>query len=213
MSPGDIIFTGIDISSGPKHITYAALDRDLNVMLLETGHLSRIITNLEQYKQVILGVTLFGSGKAPSAIRETKVYAGLKKWIAQAGFKPYLTSHAPRQWVETNLPECFRQLASQTLLPRPTLGGKFQRALILYDQGLQINDPMQFFEEISRQRLMMGVLPTELLYSASELDALAAAYVVWLLVNKPVRINLAGDMGEGMIWIPRQERTREIKSA
>lgn len=206
MSTSDIIFTGIDISSGRKPITYAALDHDLHVILLERCDISQVITHLEQCRQVMLGVNMLLGGKSVSGKRAQRVYAILKKKITQAGIKPYLKSKAPKEWVETNPPECFRVLAGQTPLPRRTFGGQIQRALVLYDQGLQINDPMQFFEEITRHRLIAGVLPTELLYSASELDALAAAYVAWMLINKPVQVDLAGDKREGMIWIPREEK-------
>ncbi len=209
MSTNDIIFTGIDVSSGRKPIAYAALDHDLHVVLLERCDLSHVITHLEQYRQVMLGINRLLGGKSVSAKRGQRVYLSLKKKIAWAGFKPYLKSHAPRQWVETNPPECYRALAGQTPLPRRTFGGQIQRALILYEEGLQINDPMQFFEEITRHRLMAGVLPTELIYSASELDALAAAYLVWMLINKPVGIRLGDQEQNGMVLIPREDKKRE----
>ena len=117
-----------------------------------------------------------------------------------------MTSNTSRQWVETNPPECFRSLGGQTLLPRRSLGGQLQRALILYEQGLQITDPMDFFEEITRHHVLAGSMPTDLLYSASELDALAAASVAWMLINKPVQVDLTKDVGIGMIVIPREDK-------
>ena len=65
---------------------------------------------------------------------------------------------------------------------------------------------MDFFEEITRHHVLAGVMPMELLYSASELDALAAACVAWMLVNKPVQVDLTKDTGEGMIVIPREDK-------
>jgi hypothetical protein len=206
MSSIDTIFAGIDISSGRKPLTYAALDHDLKVTLLERCNISQVITHLEQHNKVILAVNILSSRKSTSGSRGQKASDDLKKEIAQAGFKPYLTNNAPKQWVETNPPECFRSLAGQTPLPRRTLVGQIQRALILYEQGLQIDDPMDFFEEITRHHLLAGVMPTELLYSASELDALAAASVAWMLVNKPVQVDLTKDPGEGMILIPREDK-------
>jgi hypothetical protein len=47
-------------------------------------------------------------------------------------------------------------------------------------------------------------MPVELLYSASELDALAAAYITWMLSNKPVQVDLTRERGEEMISIPRE---------
>jgi len=205
MSSKEIVFAGIDISSGRKPLTFVVLDDDLKVMLLERWDISQVINHLEQFERVILAVNIL-SGRKSTANRGQKISTDLKKKIVQAGFKPYLTSNAPRQWVETNPPECFRSLVGQTLLPRRTLGGQLQRALILYEQGLQIDDPMDFFEEITRHHVLAGVMPMELLYSASELDALAAASVAWMLVHKPVQVDLTKNMGEGMILIPREDK-------
>lgn len=206
MSSINTIFAGIDISSGRRPITYVALDNDLKVTFLERWDISQVINHLEQFERAILAVNIMSGRKSTSANRGQKISEDLKKKIAQTGFKPYLTSNAPMQWVETNPPECFRSLAGHTPLPRRTLAGQIQRALILYEQGLQIDDPMNFFEEITRHHVLAGVMPTELLYSASELDALAAATVAWMLVNKPVQVDLTRDVGEGMIVIPREDK-------
>ena len=206
MSSVDTIFAGIDISSGRKPLTYVALDHDLKVTLLERCNIPQVLTHLRQHNKAILAVNILTGRKSTSGNRGQKVADELKKEITQSGFRPYLTNNAPRQWVETNPSECFRSLAGQTPMPRRTLAGQIQRALILYEQGLQIDDPMDFFEEITRHHLLAGVMPTELLYSASELDALAAASVAWMLLNKPVQVDLTRDVGEGMISIPREDK-------
>jgi hypothetical protein len=46
----------------------------------------------------------------------------------------------------------------------------------------------------------------ELLYSATELDSLAAAYVTWMLINKPVQVDLTKNRGDEMILIPREDK-------
>jgi hypothetical protein len=200
-----MVFPGIDISSGRKPLTFVVLDGEMKVMLQARWDISQVINHLEQFEQVVLAVNLL-EGKKTSSIRSQKISDDLKKKIIEADFKPYLTSNATRQWVETNPPECFRSLAGQTLLPRRSLGGQLQRALILYEQGLQIADPMDFFEEITRHHVLAGAMPTELLYSASELDALAAASVAWMLINKPVQVDLTKDLGKRMIVIPREDK-------
>jgi hypothetical protein len=202
----DLIFAGIDISSGRKPLTYAAIDHELKIKLLERCDISYVIDHLDQHKKVMLGVNLL-SGRRPGPSQSVqKIFSDIQKRIIQAGFKPYLTNNAPKQWVETNPLECFRSLSGQTPQSRRSLGGLLQRALILYGEGLQIDDPMEFFEEITRHHLLAGVMPVELLYSASELDALAAAYVSWMLINKPVQVDLTKNIGEGMIMIPREDK-------
>ena len=205
MPTKEMIFAGIDILSGHKPLTFAVLDDELKVTLLERWDISQVISHLEQSENVVFAVNIL-SGRKSTSTRGQKISIDLKKQIIEAGFKPYLTSNAPRQWVETNPPECFRSLGGQPLLQRRTLGGQLQRALILYEQGLQIADPMDFFEEITRHHVLAGVMPTELLYSASELDALVAASVAWMLINKPVQVDLTKDLGKGMIMIPREDK-------
>ena len=201
----EMIFAGIDISSGRKPLTFVALNGEMKVTLQARWDISEVINYLQQFEHVLLAVNLLG-GRKTSSTRSQKISDELKKKIIEAVFKPYLTSNAPRQWVETNPVECFRSLAGQTLLPRRSLGGQLQRALILYEQGLQIADPMDFFEEITRHHVLAGAMPTELLYSASELDAFAAASVAWMLINKPVQVDLTKDLGKRMIVIPREDK-------
>ena len=201
----EMVFAGIDISSGRKPLTFVALNGEMKVTLQARWDISEVINYLQQFEHVLLAVNLLG-GRKTSSTRSQKISDELKKKIIEAVFKPYLTSNAPRQWVETNPVECFRSLAGQTLLPRRSLGGQLQRALILYEQGLQIADPMDFFEEITRHHVLAGAMPTELLYSASELDAFAAGSVAWMLINKPVQVDLTKDVGKGMIVIPREDK-------
>ena len=87
-------------------------------------------------------------------------------------------------------------------LPKNTLEGRLQRQLILYAEKLRIADPMDFFEEITRHRLLQGVLPLNNLHTPSELDALTAAYTAWLAANHPDRVTFLGHPQEGQIVIP-----------
>ena len=205
MSALDFIYAGIDIYSGRKPIMYAVLDPDLQVVFLEKCDIAYVVAHLEQHKKALVGVNLLSQGRHAASQSRLKIYDDIRKKIIQAGLKPYLTSNAPKQWVETNPLECFRSISGQVPQSRRTLVGLLQRALILYDEGLQIDDPMEFFEEITRHHLLAGVMPLDLLYSASELDALAAAYITWMLSNKPVQVDLTRGRGEGMILIPRED--------
>jgi hypothetical protein len=64
---------------------------------------------------------------------------------------------------------------------------------------------MLLFEEITRHRLLKGILPLEPLYSAGELDALAAAYTAWLAALHPDQVTLLGDPQEGQVVLPGAE--------
>jgi hypothetical protein len=87
-------------------------------------------------------------------------------------------------------------------LAKPTLEGRLQRELILYERGVRIRDPMIFFEEITRHKLMNGLLPMEFVYLPAQLDALAAAYTAWLSVQKPAELTRLGNRQEGFINLP-----------
>jgi len=183
----ELIFAGVDFSSGRQPVTFAALDGVLNVALLEKYEIVHVIAHLKQYGRLSLAVNM------PCTKSQRRIYSGFKKRVAQAGLKPYTMKAAPKQLLETDAQACFRNWIGKPPLSRRTLEGRVQRGLVLYDQGLRITDPMDFFEEITRHHMLGGVFPNDLLYSASELDALAAAYVAWLAVNEPGQVEIMMD--------------------
>ncbi|MGC8856317.1 MAG: DUF429 domain-containing protein [Anaerolineae bacterium] len=122
--------------------------------------------------------------------------------LSQAGFLPFFASQSPRRWLETHPHACFCVLLEQIPLPRLSLEGRIQRQLILYEQNLHIPDPMDFFEEITRFKLLKGKLPVEIIYSAETLDVLVAAYTAWLAAHHPEKVSRLGDPTEGEIILP-----------
>src|SRR5215207_1562886 len=180
-----IIFAGVDISSGRMPVTFAALDADLKVHALEKWGIPETISYLKEYKSVLLAVS------STAQKREHIKYSDFKEKIAQAGFEPFSRKSSTFQWIEMDGQDCFRALVGQKPLPRRSLAGQIQRALILHDEGLQINDPMDFFEEITRHKLIQGILPLENIYSSKQLDALVAAYLAWMTTHRSGQIEMA----------------------
>ena len=125
--------------------------------------------------------------------------------LSEMGFKPYGIADATCQVLETQPYACFCVLIDGTPLPKSTLEGRLQRQLILGDRGLRITDAMSFFEEITRFKLMKGILPTDVLYSPEQLDVLVAAYTAWLAANRPDEITEIGDSTEGKLILPARE--------
>jgi len=64
---------------------------------------------------------------------------------------------------------------------------------------------MEFFEEITRHRLLKGVLPIEFIYTSEELDALVAAFTAFLAASKPSGVIWVGNKQEGQIVLPVSE--------
>lgn len=129
------------------------------------------------------------------------LFNGLKN----LGYQLYLDDEATCQMLEVYPFAAFTVLLGVTPFPKYTLEGRLQRQMILHDLRLKVSDPMRFFEEITRHKLLRGVLPTEQLLSAPELDALVAAYTAWQAALHPEEIMLVGDPQEGQIVLPVAE--------
>jgi len=129
----------------------------------------------------------------------------LYKGLSELGFEPYSANEADSQILETHPFACFCVLAASIPFPKPTLEGRLQRQSILFDKGLRINDTMGFFEEITRFKLIKGLLPVDILYSPEQLDVMVAAYTAWLTNNRPDEIVAIGDESEGQITLPVKE--------
>lgn len=128
----------------------------------------------------------------------------LYRKLEKMGFKKYPAEKEAYQVLETQPHAAFCTLAGSTPLHRATLEGKLQRQLMLYEAGVRIKDPMDFFEEITRHKMLKGFWPLELLYQPEQLDALVAAYTAWLAAHKPDNISLIGDPREGSIVLPEK---------
>jgi hypothetical protein len=109
---------------------------------------------------------------------------------------------APRCRLETQADACFQALLGVVPFTAHTLEGRLQRQLVLRDLRLPVANAMDFFEEVTRHKLLHSILPTENLYSANELNAMMAAYIAWLAATKPQHLAAHGDPAEGQIYLP-----------
>jgi len=183
-------FVGIHLSYGRKPFTLALLDDDLDLVKRVNCDIEEVGAILSELDSVTICLTANSKSKsAKSATTNSVLYEQLEK----LSFRPYSAQHETRQWFKVNADESFSAMLQKKLLSRRTLEGRIQRALVLYDQGLQINDPMEFFEEITRYKLMQGIIPLENLYTSKELDALVAAYVAWMTVNRSDQVTVRGE--------------------
>ncbi|HEY2980276.1 MAG TPA: DUF429 domain-containing protein [Anaerolineales bacterium] len=250
----DSVYVGIDPTSGRKAFTYAALDRDLNLIALADADLEELTAFLGGQRAAVVAVngpSAINRGLVRKKLESESLTPGLHQirgaemrlaeyelrergisvsgtpgradlcpaWM-QFGFQVYARlaklgfqelsagEGADYRWLETHPHACFCVLLEQIPLPKPTLEGRLQRQLALFERGLRIKDPMDFFEEITRFKLVKGILPTEQIYPAEILDVLAAGYTAWLAANKPEQVTSLGNASEGLIVLP----AKEIKS-
>lgn len=167
------------------------------------AHLRGAEMRLAEYELRQRGISVPPTGSRPQSCPPWMLMGfEVHNALAGRGFALFPVDGAASQRLETNPHAVFCALLGQIPLPRPTLEGRLQRQLALHAEGLGIADPMDFFEEITRHRLLRGHLPMELLHTAEELDALAAAFTAWSVTARPEARLLAGDAGEGQIVLP-----------
>jgi hypothetical protein len=107
-----------------------------------------------------------------------------------------------RQWLETNADAGFWSLLGVAPLPSGTLEGRIQRQLALLDEALEVPDAMEFFEEITRFKILKSSLPTKNIFSQPEINAWMAAHTAWMAANQPEGIHQYGEPEEGVIFLP-----------
>lgn len=109
------------------------------------------------------------------------------------------------QYLEVYPHACYTVLLGQAPFPKGSLEGRIQRQLVLHERQIHVPDAMEFFEEITRHKLLKGILPLDTLYSPAELDALIAAYTAYLAASQPEQVSCLGQPEEGQIVLPVPE--------
>jgi hypothetical protein len=243
----DAVYVGIDPASGRKAFSYAALDRELNLITLADGEMEDVTAFLGGQQSAVVAINApshVNCGLVRRKLERESLTPGLHQirgadirlaeyelrergilvsgtpmrremcpsWmqagfnlyekLSKLGFVQFSQDGASYQWLETQPHACFCAMLEQSPLPKPTLEGRLQRQLILYERGVRLRDAMGFFEEITRFKLLKGMLPMDLVYSAEMLDVLAAAYTSWLAVHQPEKVSQVGEAEEGQITLP-----------
>lgn len=124
--------------------------------------------------------------------------------LREMGFGPFNEKSGGQQWVETPSETCFWLWLEGNVMDADSLEGRIQRQLFLYALGMDIPDPMKFFEEITRYRLLKGILIEKGLYSCAELNAIASAYMAWAVIQRTGEVTFVGDEEEGQVVVPNQ---------
>jgi hypothetical protein len=122
--------------------------------------------------------------------------------LESLGYQAYPKEDGQRQSLEVYPHACYTVLLGVTPFHKHSLEGRLQRQLIMYESNINVADPIRLFEEITRHRLLQGILLDDDLCSPGELDAMVAAYTAWLAITDAERVSLIGDPGEGQITLP-----------
>lgn len=103
---------------------------------------------------------------------------------------------------ETNAHAAFCALLGRIPFLKQTSEGQIQRQLVLIQAGLQLADPLNYYEEITRRKLLQGILPDGKIYSSRELDALVSALNARQQIHFPDEAIILGEPQEGQISLP-----------
>jgi len=122
--------------------------------------------------------------------------------LRELGYQQYPNYDGERQYLEVFPYACYTVLLKLFPFHKASLEGRLQRQLVLYENRMDVPDPLRIFEEITQHRLLSGVLPLENLFSPGELDALIAAYTAWMVVNRTQDVMVLGDKNEGQVVLP-----------
>ena len=138
---------------------------------------------------------------APPWMRQgIQLHARLRK----LDFIPYAAEADPadRLLLEVNPHASFTALLKRRPFAKQSLEGRMQRQLVLYMEGVDLANPLESLEEITRHHLLSGQLPLGDLLSHQALDALMSAYTAYLAARHPERTVQLGDPTEGLITLP-----------
>lgn len=122
--------------------------------------------------------------------------------LQDLGFLAYPALGITNIRMETNAEAGYWALLGHRPYEARSLEGRIQRQLVLFEHEIPVTDPIEFFEEITRHRLLQGILPLQSILNQHELDALMSAYIGWLAGRQPEQIQSIGDPQEGTIYIP-----------
>jgi hypothetical protein len=122
--------------------------------------------------------------------------------LASLGYQTYPTDDGKHQSLEVYPHASYTVLLGVPPFHKHSLEGRLQRQLIMHESNVNVADPIRLFEEITRHRLLQGILLDDDLCSPGELDAMVAAYTAWLAKTDPDQVISIGNPEEGQITLP-----------
>ncbi|MFH1184269.1 MAG: DUF429 domain-containing protein [Chloroflexota bacterium] len=196
----DSIFVAVN---SPSHVNMGVIRKRLESQKGASHAIRGAEIREAEHELHARGISIGGTPRA-EALSSGWMQLGFELYrrLAHLAFKPFPAPDAERQWLETHPHAGFCALLGRPPLPRPAMEGRLQRALVLFERGVRIHDPMAFLEEITRHRLLHGLLPMELVLAQEQLDALLAAYTAWLSAATPGDVTQLGNTREGFITLP-----------
>jgi len=156
-----------------------------------------------EYELLQRGIDIY---RTPSHAEKAKAWMQtgftIYERLEAMGFRAFNGTPEGQQFIEVPPETCYWMWLEREPMAADKFEGRLQRQLVLYELGMDIPDPMLFLEEITRYRLLQGNLPEVGLYTPAELQALAAAYIAWAVIQRPEEITFLGAVEEGQFAVP-----------
>ena len=189
--------------NAPSHLNTGVLRRSLDPDGNSPHPLRGADIRLAEHELRERGIAVSGTAARESACPPwVRLGLALYRKLSDNGFGSYPAEGCGQQWLETHPHAAFCALLGRAPLSKPALEGRMQRQLVLFERGLRIPDPMDLLEEITRHKLLNGIMPSGLIYQPDQLDALVAAYTAWVAIEKKSELAQLGADEEGHIHLP-----------
>ncbi len=189
--------------NAPSHLNTGMLRRSLDPDGDAPHRLRGVEMRLAEHELRERGIAVSGTAGRESACPPwVRLGLVLYRQLSDHGFGSYPAEGCAQQWLETHPHAAFCALLGRVPFSKPSLEGRMQRQLVLFERGLRIPDPMVLLEEITRHKLLNGLMPSGLIYQPDQLDALVAAYTAWVAVEKKSELVRIGAGEEGYIHLP-----------
>ena len=107
-----------------------------------------------------------------------------------------------KTFLEVPAETAFWSIERKPLFEGANFIGRIQRQLLLLEIGLELPDPMNFFEEITQFKLLTGNAPLDMIYELSRLNAWMNAYTALQVKINPSRCAKFGYKQEGFLYLP-----------
>jgi hypothetical protein len=156
-----------------------------------------------EYQLICQGISLTRTPK--NASKFSPALQRAYKFASELGMKGFQFWPFPNsryQMFEINADAAYWSLLNVKPFSASSLEGRIQRQLCLQSNSVAIKDPMEFFEEITRHRLLSGKLPDEMILPPTALNALVGALTAWVIANRPAEYKRFGEADEGVIYLP-----------
>ena len=189
--------------NSPSHLNVGLVRQAAEQAAAGAHQLRGVDLRMAEHELRLRGIPVSGTpARESSCSAWVRVGLGLHRELARVGFEPYPAVDCAQQVLEIHPHAAFCALIGRSPLSKPSLEGRLQRQLALFERGVRLHDPMDFFEEITRHKLLNGTLPSETVYLPEQLDALIAAYTAWLAAEKPAELTRLGADEEGYLYLP-----------